>query len=496
MKTKNLIAIIAMILIVVSSLFSTISLADEPTYTITLNGSDVTSRTYEAYKIFNISGTTNNYSYTWTTEAKAFFATYLSGQYNTEAKAVAYLQSLASDSEALYNFAKAYSGTAVASSEVSGDKNTISNLTAGYYLIHETDDVVPTSVNMLLPVVAENVDATTGTIVLNVKAESVPTPGKIAKNQSGTPISTVAVGDTVTFEVTGKAPNTKGYKAYIYDIIDTMTGLTFKAITSVKVGEKNLTSTEYISSLNGSTLKVSLGAYLLAHPEDAGKTITVTYTAEVNSDAISTSTASNEVEINYSTDPSEETGGELGETDKTTVTLYTYNVNLLKTDVNNNPLSDTTFNLKDSNGIVLKRNLTTNENGIINITGLDQGTYILEETTAHTGYTTRNYKFTITANTSATALPGDATLTNTDSDEYLVVTKSTTAKSSTTVSGDDKIGITTITYTPFEIQLINSNGSLLPSTGGIGTTIFTIVGILVMASALVAFIVINKKNNR
>ena len=44
MKTKNLIAIIAMILIVVSSLFSTISLADEPTYTITLNGSDVTSR--------------------------------------------------------------------------------------------------------------------------------------------------------------------------------------------------------------------------------------------------------------------------------------------------------------------------------------------------------------------------------------------------------------------------------------------------------------------
>lgn len=494
MKTKNLVAILAIILVAVSALFSTVVFADEATYTVTLNGSDVTSRTYEAYRLFNISGTEGNYTYTWTTEAESFFQTYvanmpdayrtpvkvddkITGYTVTEAQAIAYLQSLSTDSTDLLNFAKAYTGTKVAESAVSNGVNAITGLTAGYYLIHETDTVVPTSVNMLLPVVANT--------TLNVKAEAIQPPTKVVDDAD----KAVAVGDTVTFTVTGIAPDTRGYKAYTYNIVDTMTGLDFNEITSVKIGNTVLGDTDY--SLGATTLTVELGSYLLAHPELAGSTITVTYTATVNNAAAETSMATNSVKIVYSTDPSIENGGTPSETVPTTVTLYTYSVTLTKKDAVGNNLKEATFNLLDSEGKVIIREGLQTKDAVLTIKGLDQGTYILRETAAPTGYTTRDYTFTINADD-----PANATLVNTANDDYLKVTKATTAVSSTSIDEEKGTEITTITYTPFEIQLINSNGSILPSTGGIGTTIFTVVGIALMVVAVVAFVVINKKNNK
>ena len=48
----------------------------------------------------------------------------------------------------------------------------------------------------------------------------------------------------------------------------------------------------------------------------------------------------------------------------------------------------------------------------------------------------------------------------------------------------------------FEMNVINTKDTILPSTGGIGTTIFTVVGIAVMAGAVIALVVINKRNNK
>lgn len=496
MKTKNLVAILAIILVAVSALFSTVVFADEATYTVTLNGSDVTSRTYEAYRLFNISGTEGNYTYTWTTEAERFFQTYvanmpdayrtpvkvddkITGYTVTEAQAIAYLQSLSTDSTDLLNFAKEYTGTKVAESAVSNGVNAITGLTAGYYLIHETDTVVPTSVNMLLPVVANT--------TLNVKAEAIQPPTKVVDDAD----KAVAVGATVTFTVTGIAPDTRGYDSYTYNIVDTMTGLDFKEITSVKIGNTVLGASDYSSETTTTTLTVELGSYLLAHPELAGSTITVTYTATVNNDAAETSMATNSVKIVYSTDPSIGNGGTPSETPPTTVTLYTYSVTLTKKDAVGNNLKEATFDLLDAEGKNVIRSGLQTEDAVLTIRGLDKGTYILRETTAPEGYTTRDYKFTINADD-----PANATLVNTANDDYLKVTKATTAVSSTSTDEEEGTEITTITYTPFEIQLINSNGSILPSTGGIGTTIFTVVGIALMVVAVVAFVVINKKNNK
>lgn len=491
MKTKSLVAIFAIILVAISAIFSTTVFAADATYTVTLNGSDVTSRTYDAYRLFDISGTDGDYTYTWTAEANSFFQTYAAnmegfatenedGTYTvTEAQAVAYLQSLESDSEELLAFAKAYTGTAVASSAVNDGVNAISGLTAGYYLIHETDTLVPTSVNMLLPVV-ENTP-------LNVKAEAVPTPEKTAKDAEGEELTTVAVGDVVTFEITGIVPDTRGYDAYTYNIVDTMTGLDFNSISSVTISTAEgtpitLETTDY--TLGAQTLTVELGSYLLAHPELRGQTITVTYTATVNEDAAENSMATNTVKIQYSTNPSTQNGGTPSETDTTTVTLYTYNVTLTKTNVVGRGLEGAVFNLVDAEGNTVKTGLTTNANGVVEITGIDAGTYTLTETTAPEGYTARDYVFTINAST-----PENATLVNTNDDDYLRVNKATTAEASKSEDGD----VTTVVYTPFEIQLINSNGSILPSTGGVGTTIFTIVGILVMIATAVAFVMINRK---
>mgnify|MGYP003306827126 CR=1 FL=1 len=68
------------------------------------------------------------------------------------------------------------------------------------------------------------------------------------------------------------------------------------------------------------------------------------------------------------------------------VTLYTYNVTLTKTNVVGRGLEGAVFNLIDAEGNTIKTGLTTNANGVVEITGIDAGTYTLTETTAPEGF--------------------------------------------------------------------------------------------------------------
>ncbi len=119
---------------------------------------------------------------------------------------------------------------------------------------------------------------------------------------------------------------------------------------------------------------------------------------------------------------------------------------------------------------------TTGADGFIDFVGLGEGEYVLTETITPAGYNTiKPIKFTITFN-APEKVESDETRCSwtftqiTDDNQYL---------SETVFSGD------TVNIASAAMGVINKSGSTLPSTGGIGTTIFYIIGgILVVGAAI------------
>lgn len=110
--------------------------------------------------------------------------------------------------------------------------------------------------------------------------------------------------------------------------------------------------------------------------------------------------------------------------------------------------------------------LTTGDNGIIKIIGLDAGTYQLKETVAPAGYNLPEEAFTVVI-TATTSIDGITELSATINTEA-----ATADKDSGTVSG----------------TIENNSGATLPETGGMGTTLFYIVGAAMVLAAIVLLV--------
>lgn len=118
------------------------------------------------------------------------------------------------------------------------------------------------------------------------------------------------------------------------------------------------------------------------------------------------------------------------------------------------------------------------EDGVLRLTGLGKGTYKVTETKAPSGYNRVKTEFIVNI---------DATNNNTANPLDYSVTwkKGTTPESSGIVKLDNSTGV-------FSMEIINNPGATLPGTGGIGTVIFYVAGSLLMAGAVVLFIVKKK----
>lgn len=446
--------------------------------TIQINDA-IPGTTYTAYKIFNLSytpasgGKAASYSYTVVND----WADFVSGagaQY-VEIKGgnVVAKEGFADRTEAAAAFAKAALAyaqeksltgkSAIAPAAAEGREHSsvsITDLELGYY-------VVSTSAGSLCSL---GTTATTATIE---EKNEAPVIDKTVKDASGNygSSNSANIGDTVEFKVTIEVK--KG--ATHYALNDTLsTGLTLNAesvkVTSTKNGDL-VRDTAYTVDANVEAGKLKVSFKDTALTED--DTLTVTYSAVLNEKATTGKTAPN-------TNTAQLTYGNDNKTTSETTNTYTYEFDIVKTDSDKNLLTDAQFKLYTTekgtepikfvkDGTTTYRVAKTGETGTIDtivaghvvIKGLAAGTYWLEETVAPFSYN-----------------------------------KLTERQSFTVVNDNNHATVTSGKYVSGGMQVINQSGTTLPSTGGIGTTIFYLVGGGLMVAAAVLLITKKRMENK
>lgn len=380
---------------------------------------------------------------------------------------------------------------------------TITLPSAGYYLIK---DVTP---------VEGKYDASNLTLLLVSGPETVtpqvktdiPTLQKKVKDKNDSAGTTTDwqdsadydIGDIIPYQLTATLGNVSNFDTYYVEFVDTMDHLTYNGITSVKVGDTTLTSGEYFYYWNEMDKKLTVSIDdVKQYGATNGSTITVEYTAILDSDAVIGSTGNpNEAHLIFSNNPN---GQGKGQTKPDKNIVFTYKVVANKVDEHDQPLTGAAFALykklpavpdpKDgtsyfmegSDAYTLVKELNVGENGEVENkklttfewTGIDDGDYMIKEIITPAGYNSiEPIKFKVEAN--------HETLSD---DPQLLELK----------GGDDFTGEVSTGALTTKIQ--NRMGSTLPGTGGIGTTIFYVIGGGLMVAAAILLITKKRMENR
>ena len=364
------------------------------------------------------------------------------------------------------------------------------------------------------PISADTSWTLTGTNAYAKSSKPSITKEIVKEDQNG-----VAIGDQVDFKITTAIPSyTEQYKEVAVQISDTLTeGLTLDTDTiAITVGESpyNPGDGELTKNEQGFTLTFP-SSYAL---QNSGKEVVITYKATLNDQAgLNFDTNKNTAKITYSNDPTN-----ASKTKEVTDVTYTYTFaidamlngehgtgtqqteEIRKVDAEGNVISTDTSTLPPeyegtvvevaegaefkltNNGTKKEYNATSDKYGRLTFKGLDEGTYTLVETKAPTGYTldTTPHTVVISAeyNTNGTLQSYTITIDGTATSTYTA-----------TYEGEDQIK--TIDKVTNRTDIKNSKLATLPSTGGIGTTIFTLGGIVIMVAAAALFFANRRKNN-
>lgn len=393
-----------------------------------------------------------------------------------------------------------------------GTNNKIIGLTAGYYFVKDTDSSAIKDGEIATKFLVEVV----GDAKVTVKAQAPEFEKKVV-NGSVDKGTSVNVGDKVKFQLTAKVPDMASFDKYTFTMHDKLSkGLTFNA-DSVEVtvnGTKIVnTGTNDKYTLTLFTAEGSEDTFTIAFSETQlknlvkhtggtgeetafGATIVVTYEATLNSNALTTDKETNKAYLQYTNDPSGNGTG-TKKTPEAPVYVYDFDLEIAKYDGTNGDtvadkakkLSNAIFVLYKKDGETVKyyvRNkdtmavtwtdklegatpFTTAE-GKTTFTGLKEGTYYLKETKAPAGYNSleKDVEVKITATyDKTTGKLTDSSATSTDNGQYIQVQ-----------------------------SIANKAGAVLPSTGGIGTTIFYVLGSILALGAAVLLIAKKRMNGQ
>ena len=389
-----------------------------------------------------------------------------------------------------------------------GSENYTASLEAGTYLIlvTETGDTIYNPMLVSLEVeypdgvgdgsVDADKDYTVSSGTVYAKStDNVPTD-KIITDSEGTIIGEngkyedVYAGTRVYFTLTGTIPSySKQYdnENLTYKLIDTVSsGLTLDADLQQTLQEQVGTAATVTVQDNVITIDYT-NEYIMAH---GGENVNVTYSAVVNGTASNFDAATNTLKVEYSNNPNETTYGE-----EVVTRHYTFDLEdiLYKVDDENNKkkLSGAEFTLTDEEG----RNFTatSDENGEIVFKGLKEGTYTLRETKAPTGYALpvdMEYTLTITAQYNENNILQSFKVRITQNGEYYATIMYSPIDGGGGHPGLSIVGLDGIAFVNIENTIL----AHLPSTGGIGTTIFTIGGCAIMIAAAALYFVNRRKS--
>lgn len=392
----------------------------------------------------------------------------------------------------------------------------------GYYLVCDTeitdgqdpaDGIQDTATRYVLTMIGDDNDtitvkATTVSIDKMVEETNDSNSGD-ADNGWHKDSASWDVGDKVPFmyEVTIPSDIDNYEEAYIFKFVDTMTkGLTFNNDVKVTIGDAAYTSAT--TTLNADFVdeegkdQDNMDATFTVTTADlrnkgyAGKKMVVTYSATLNADAVVKDGEVNHVHLVFNNDPH---GDGKGKTPDVTVVVFTFELDVNKVDQDNQPLAGAKFTLykkvaNDATADSLKLD-TTSKNALVwldseykvttsdadgaqqylsygeveavakngkytgEFKGIDDGNYVLVETVTPDGYNTSAPKtFTISADHS---------------------------KNPIEVKMDGK----EMTDNIATVDVINQGGAILPATGGVGTTLFYVIGgILIVGGGAMLFV--------
>ena len=363
---------------------------------------------------------------------------------------------------------------------------TLSGVEMGQYLL-VTEGGYRVYTPATVSVVPEYDETNGWTLASSFSAEVKSKTPQVSKTLSdGSTTDNYSTTDTISYIVTSDIPT------YASDSTSTIYVLT----DSVGTGQSIDTTSIKVYGVSGDDeVELDRSAYTIT-ATSSGYTITftyssissydsikVTYDATLNQDSsltLGSSGNTSTVSLEYSNNPY--SSGTQTISDTTSVTIYTYGVKVIKVDNSDTEktLEGAQFTLLDSSKSTLyfvksgdiyylassstsgaDTTLETNSEGQIIIYGLDEGTYYLQETKAADGYYLDSTKQTITI----TDEDLDGLLDNVDND-------------------DDGI---------YEITVKNKTGIVLPTTGGIGTTIFVATGVVLIVAGLSMMIITSKK---
>lgn len=438
------------------------------------------------------------------------------------AELAAKLEALTSNSDDVNTFAKVVSkhikSTAKHTSTAAGKTYTISNLPDGYYFIKDATDTMPdgaTYSRYMLSIVTN--------LAINAKDTTVTLDKEIQHNETGEwgVVGDNQIGDTVKFRTITTVPDTTGYTDYTYEIHDTMSpeltsNVKTAADITIKVNDSTVLDAAYYSvtvdstNSNKFTVSVKIIDAVKAGVLHANDKLYTYYTGVLNETAkvYPDGPQQNEAHLVYSNNPND---GGTGRTPDQTVYDWTFKVDVTKVDGEdiNTKLEGAVFVLSKASGLDLEPdkdgNPTKNQTSLIKLVDNHDGTYTVANTNITTTYTmttpaggqisikglddhTEYYLYETKAPGGYNALPAPVKIKITDNTYNLLGNQ--------IVNQPNVVVNESNAYSGVGFNVENNAGTTLPGTGGIGTTIFYVIGGGLMVAAAILLITKKRMENR
>lgn len=495
MKHARKLASLLLALVMVFALATTAFATGTGTTPTTGNGSITISNaakgeTYAIYKLFDATVSADGKSIAYTGDIPESLNAYFTADKNGYISATDAAKSgdnMSAELEAaLKDWTKSVAATSTAVSD--GSALNFTGLAYGYYVVTTSQGKQLISVDSTMP---------NATIV----DKNSSTPSNLTKTASSHDVS---IGDTVTYTVSFKTSNYDGAgeaakEIVSYTIEDTLPDfLSDVKVTSIIVDNGADGQTPVTAQFANKKIVIDWyknNKFLYNN----GATVTITYTAKVTDKAVIDGNGNtNKVTVTWTTkDGGEPDPGKKIEKEET---IFTYAIALKKVNNEGNPLPGAIFEFPfqvkstaDANGAYiyagtkaaegLTNKITTPDNGVIVVKGVKSGSYEIKEDTAPAGYNK------LTAPVTVEAIKTGNTATHTtvylDKDGNVV---DVSAKEIEVKVDIDNIAATAVV-------VVNKAGTELPSTGGMGTTVFYVLGAVLVLGAVVLLVTKKRMND-